>query len=193
MTKLIQEKYKFIIAIFIITLTIYLSSNNNKAQVNNVIGGDFQLINQEGQYRELKDFKGKYNLVFFGFTNCEMVCPTALNNLSLSYNELTSKQQNKLNVIFITVDPKRDKVARLKEYLKNFSAPIIGLTGSKKAINNVADKYKIYIENVKIAENKFTINQTSFIYLLNQEGQFIDHFAHNVDIDMLSEKLNDIL
>ena len=194
MLKSFKSKIKYIISIFLIfAIFILIVKKPESIEDGVVIGGDFNLVNQYGETKTLADFKNKYSLVFFGFTNCEMICPTSLNNMSLLYNKLNQQQKNNLNIIFVTIDPQRDDPARLKEYLANFSAPITGLTGSKEAINLIKDKYKIYAEEANMGKSKLTINHSSFIYLLNQEGKFIDHVGHDFKIDMLHNKLNNIL
>ena len=194
MLKSPKSKIKYIISIFLISsIFIFFATKPENTEKSLVIGGNFNLVNQYGETKTLADFKNKYSLVFFGFTNCEMICPTSLNNMSITYEKLTKAQKEKLNIIFITIDPKRDTIPVLNDYLQSYLAPITGLTGSKEAINNVAKKYRIYAEEVEVEKNKFTISHTSFIYLLNEEGEFIDHFGHNFEIDMLYNKLNNLL
>ncbi len=190
----IKFKYLLILSLIIILCSILIySKSNTELEYNEAIGGDFALTNQYGVINTLDSFKNKYSLIFFGFTNCDMICPTSLNNMSLLYNKLSKKQKDNLNMIFVTIDPQRDNPERLKQYLANFSAPITGLTGSKKAINLVKENYKIYAQKADIGQNKLTINHSSFIYLLNKEGKFIDHVGHDFEIDMLYDKLNNIL
>ncbi len=196
MIKLTNIKFKYLLFFLVIIILYSISTRLKSApelEYNDAIGGDFTLTNQHGKIKTLNNFKDKYSLIFFGFTNCDMICPTSLNNMSLLYNKLNQQQKNNLNIIFVTIDPQRDDPARLKEYLANFSAPITGLTGSKEAINLIKDKYKIYAEEANIGKNKLTINHSSFIYLLNKEGKFIDHVGHDFKIDMLHNKLNNIL
>lgn len=194
MLKSFKSKIKYIISIFLIfAIFILIVKKPESIEDGVVIGGDFNLVNQYGETKTLADFKNKYSLVFFGFTNCEMICPTSLNNMSITYEKLTKTQKEKLNIIFITIDPKRDTIPVLNDYLQSYLAPIIGLTGTKEAINNAAKKYRIYAEEVEVEKNKFTISHTSFIYLLNEDGKFIDHFGHNFEIDMLYNKLNNLL
>lgn len=194
MLKSPKSKIKYLISIFLISsIFIFFATKPENTEKSLVIGGNFNLVNQYGETKTLADFKNKYSLVFFGFTNCEMICPTSLNNMSITYEKLTKTQKEKLNIIFITIDPKRDTIPVLNDYLQSYLAPITGLTGTKEAINNVAKKYRIYAEEVEVEKNKFTISHTSFIYLLNEEGKFIDHFGHNFKIDMLYNKLNNLL
>ena len=158
------------------------------------IGGPFQLIDHNGNRVSEKTYAGKHLLVFFGFTYCPDICPAALQKVSVVMEKLGSKANN-LKPLFISVDPERDTVAQLKLYMSNFDNRIVGLTGSTKQI---ADAVKVYRAYAKKREDPstsggYTMDHSSFIYLMAPDGDFITHFTHVSPIDKMVERLTDAL
>ncbi|XVN41163.1 MAG: SCO family protein [Rickettsia endosymbiont of Argas persicus] len=142
------------------------------------IGGDFELIDQNGDVFNSDELKGKLSLIYFGFTNCPDICPTSLNKISKVVEVLT---KNKIEVVpvFITIDPDRDTPAVLKEYLKHFHTKFIGLTGNDKQIKNVADKFKIYYAKAASEsdnDQNYMLDHSSFTYLMDKNGKYLKHF-----------------
>src|SRR5262249_54242137 len=107
------------------------------------IGGTFHLTDQNGKTVTEDNLKGKWQLVFFGYTHCPDACPTALNEISLALDKLGSKAKS-VGVVFITVDPERDTQASIKSYLESFDAPVVGLTGTTTEIAQAAKNYRVY-------------------------------------------------
>src|SRR5438094_9756717 len=103
----------------------------------NAIGGPFHLIDQNGKAVSDADLKGKWQLVFFGYTHCPDACPTALNEMALALDQLGEKR-GEIQVVFITVDPDRDTPDVMKSYVQSFDAPIIALTRSPDAVAHAA-------------------------------------------------------
>ena len=126
-------KKKIILIVFALSLIfVFLYKNQNNSS-NSQIGGNFELTNHLGQKVTNESFNGYYRLVFFGFTNCPDFCPNTLNNIGIIIDEI---DKNDLLVpIFITVDPERDTVLKLKNYLSNFNSKIIGLSGTNLQID----------------------------------------------------------
>jgi protein SCO1/2 len=148
------------------------------ADENVQIGGDFVLTDQNGNEFNSKMMKGRMSLVYFGFTYCPDICPTSLQKLS---NVLSTLEKYQIDVlpIFITVDPKRDTPALLKEYLGHFHPKFIGLTGDEDIIKKVADLYKVFYAKVDTQgqeENKYMIDHSSFVYLMDKNGKYMKHF-----------------
>jgi len=140
------KKKIILLVVFSLTLVLlfFYKNHNNKSHIQ--IGGDFELTNHLGQKTTNDSFNGYHRLVFFGFTNCPDFCPNTLNNIGIVINQIDKKDQ--LVPIFITIDPERDTVAKLKKYLTNFHPKIIGLTGTNKQIKSVKTKYKIFSKKV---------------------------------------------
>ncbi len=157
-----------------------------------LVGGAFELTDQNGNKFTEQNLIGKYSLVYFGFTNCPHICPLALSNMSLALNELGGKAKD-IQIVFITADPKRDTVERLKEFLGNFNAPIVGLTGTDEALAKANSAYKVYAEKLSAdAKGNYDINHTSIIYIMDKNGKFVSHFNHETKVADIVKKLKDI-
>ncbi len=188
-------------AVIIITAFIYTINKTKKPfnaeeYQNRFIGGEFNLINQYGQKTNLSHLKNKFSLLYFGFSSCLSICPNSLNLITTATNKLKKKQQEKLNLVFISVDPDRDTVAVLQKYIKNFHKNFIALTGSNKNIKEITNKYKIYAsKNYYDPDNKnsYMVNHSNLIYLLDEDGIFIDHFSGNSELAEIYNKLNHLL
>ncbi|WP_320157473.1 MULTISPECIES: SCO family protein [unclassified Wolbachia] len=144
------------------------------------IGGDFSLINQDGQILRSSDFKDKYMMIFFGFSSCKRICPMNLGIISETLAKLDEKTNNKLKTFFITVDPERDSTERLKEFQQQFDHRIQMLTGEREKIDEVVAKYKVYASKVDGEEE---INHSSIIYLIGPGGKYVTHFAADLNSD----------
>src|SRR5213593_3400948 len=117
------------------------------AQQIAAIGGPFKLIDQNGQMVTDQDLKGRPFLVFFGFTHCPDVCPTTLFEVSEVLRRL-GPDADKVNALFVTVDPERDTPAALKDYLASFDPHLRGLTGDADAIAGILKGYRVYARKV---------------------------------------------
>jgi len=150
---------------------------NGERQGESPIGGDFTLLGANGQ--EVKDasFRGKYMLVFFGFTACPDICPTTLATLSSVLESLGEKAAQVVPV-FISVDPARDTPAVIKEYLTHFDPRIVGLTGTSAQVEQVASAYKVYYAKAEDGdEQNYMINHSGYIYLMAKDGTYLRHFS----------------
>ncbi|WP_168464580.1 SCO family protein [Wolbachia endosymbiont of Ctenocephalides felis wCfeT] len=144
------------------------------------IGGDFSLINQDGQIVQSSDFQDKYMMIFFGFSSCKKVCPMNLGIISETLAKLDEKTNDKLQTFFITVDPERDTVEKLKGFHDQFDHRIQMLTGNREAIDEVIEKYKVYSSKVGGEED---INHSSIIYLIGPGKEYVTHFAADLSSD----------
>tara|TARA_B100000989_G_C19489794_1_gene449242 strand:+ start:311 stop:922 length:612 start_codon:yes stop_codon:yes gene_type:complete len=141
------------------------------------IGGNFVLMDQNEKVFN-SSFIKKYKLIYFGYTYCPDVCPFDILKLDRLFSENTELKQ-KIVPIFITVDPKRDSVEIIKNFLENFSVKIVGLTGTANQIDVVLKQYKIYrkfSEDINFNDD-YLINHTSLFYLVNENDQYIQHFS----------------
>ncbi len=171
--------------------SVDISTSEDKSS-DVTIGGEFSLTDQNGNNFTQENLKGKYSLVYFGFTHCPMICPTALSAISLAMDQLGDKAVN-FQPVFITTDPDRDDVARMKEFLANFNSSMIGLTGSKDELNKVTSAYKVYAEKiVKKGEKNYDINHSSIIYVMDRDGNYLTHFNHETLAEDIVKKLNEI-
>ncbi len=141
------------------------------------IGGPFALTDQNGVMRTEKDYRGKYMLVFFGYTYCPDVCPTTLAVMSAALDKLGARA-DKIVPLFITVDPKRDTPEKLKSYLGSFGPRFVGLTGDSKDIAEVAKEYRVYYREHP-AENggEYTVDHSGVVYLMDPGGAFLANYS----------------
>ena len=138
------------------------------------IGGPFTLEGSNGKPVSDRDFRGKYMLVYFGYTYCPDVCPTTLNAVADALDKLGPKA-NQLRPIFITVDPQRDTPDVMKQYTGAFSPDLIGLTGTPDQISKVAQEYRVYYAKhvTGPGPNDYSMDHSSIIYLMGPDGNFI--------------------
>lgn len=153
------------------------------------IGGKFELIDQDGNKFSSDQMNGHLSLVYFGFTYCPDICPTTLNKLS---SVIATLEKYKIDImpIFITIDPKRDTSALLKEYLGHFHSNFIGLTGSDEDLKHAADLYKVFYTRSEAAEhsdNNYMIDHSSFVYLMDKNGKYMKHFYMNTPEEEIIE------
>jgi protein SCO1/2 len=144
------------------------------------IGGNFELTNQDGKVVHDAEYREKLMLVYFGYTYCPDMCPTGLQSMSLALNQL-GLDAKKVAPLFITVDPTRDTVAKLKTYVSEFSPDIQGLTGNDRQIADVAAKYQVYYaKGEQVDEHDYVMDHSSLIYLMGKDGSFITTFPEDV-------------
>ena len=140
------------------------------------IGGSFRLTDQNGKTITDQDLKGHPFLVFFGFTHCPEVCPTALFDISEILGRL-GPDAEKVNALFITVDPERDTPEKLKEYLSSFNPRLIGVGGDADALAAVAKAYRVYYKKIPLKDGDYTMDHTAIVYLMDKNGQFVAPFS----------------
>lgn len=133
--------------------------------------GDYALIDQNGDAVSSEQFKGKVQLVYFGFATCPDVCPMALGRMSAALNELPKSARNKIVPVFITVDPERDTPDALKAYLQ-FDDRILGLTGSPEAAKTARESFKVYASKVELPDSAagYTMDHASHFFVVDRAG-----------------------
>ena len=131
---------------------------------------EFQLTDHNGQPRSLKDFKGKVVVVFFGYTQCPDVCPTSMVELA-EVKKLLGPQGDKLQGLFVTLDPERDRPALLKAYMANFDPSFLALYTSVEKLPDVAKEFKIYYKKVDgPTPTSYTLDHSAGSYVFDPEG-----------------------
>ena len=145
---------------------------------SSAIGGPFQLTAQDGRSVTEKDLRGGPSLVFFGFTHCPDVCPTALYEIGLIYKAM-GKDGDRLKTYFVTVDPERDTPSVIKDYLSGFDARITGLSGAPDAVLAAEKAYRVYAKKVPLETGGYTMDHTALIYLMDGKGRFLSSL--NID------------
>ena len=156
------------------------------------IGGPFRLVDQDGRTVTDADLKGKWSLVYFGYTHCPDACPTALNDIAIALDELGSKR-SAVRPVFITVDPERDTPEVLKAYVTAFDAPILALTGTPEEVAQAAKGYRVYYAKHPEAGGDYSMDHSSVIYVMDPEGRFTASFTHQSAPEEIAERLKKLL
>ena len=156
-----------------------------------VVGGPFTLVDHTGKTVTERDFAGRFMLVSFGFTYCPDVCPNTLTLMTETLNRLGDKGDRVVPML-ITIDPERDTVEQLKEYVRHFHPRLVALTGTVEQVADVARKYRVYYAKVRpegSGEQEYLMDHTALIYLMGPDGQFRTHFPHTTDVDAMTRRL----
>ncbi len=152
------------------------------------------LTNQHGKRFKLEDLRGKPSVVHFGFTSCAVVCPTMLNGIA-DYMRKLGERAQRLNFVFVSVDPERDTAATLKEYIGHFDGRIIGVTGSPSGIAALADAFGARYEKRAIEGGGYEVAHVIFAYLLDKSGNKVGtlYMGSESKSDAVMEKLNGLI
>jgi protein SCO1/2 len=155
-----------------------------------LIGGPFALTDQNGKTVTDQDFRGRFMLVFFGFTHCPDICPAELQVMSQSLDALGPKAEEVVP-IFITLDPERDTPEVMGAYVKNFGPRVMGLTGSPESIATAAKAYRIAYSKFQQdpASSDYSIDHSALVYLMGKDGEYVTHFAYGTPPDKMTEGL----
>jgi protein SCO1/2 len=137
------------------------------------IGGAFRLTAHDGRSITDKDMLGSPTVVFFGYTHCPDVCPTALFEMTQVYTALGA-DADKLKTYFVTIDPERDDQALLNLYLSSFDPHIVGLTGSAAEIQTIVKAYRVYARKIEDkSSGGYLMDHTALVYLMDKNGKFV--------------------
>ncbi len=152
------------------------------------VGGPYQLIDQYGHARGSADFRGKYVLIYFGYSNCPDVCPTTLAVMSDALDKM-GMDANRIVPVFITIDPERDTPAVLKLYMASFGPRFVGLTGSVSAIAAVEKEYRVYAKKQPLPGGKYGMDHSSVIYLIGPDGKLVTFYDELIPAADLAKDL----
>lgn len=159
-----------------------------------LIGGPFSLVGADGKPVTDRDFRGRYMLIFFGFTHCPDICPAELQVIAQALEQLGDKAK-KVVPIFITLDPERDAPEAMANYVKSFGPNFVGLTGSPEAIAAAAKAYRVAYSKVenKASADDYSVDHSALAYLMDPEGRYVTHFSYGLSADQMAEKLEKLL
>lgn len=154
------------------------------------IGGAFALKDQTGKTRTETDFRGQLMLVYFGFTYCPDICPTDLQQIGLAMDQLGADAKD-VQPLFVTLDPERDTVEHLAQYVSLFHPKLLGLTGSIADTMKAADAYRVYYKRVSTGSkpDDYTVDHSAFIYLIDRDGKYLGFFPPGTDAPKMVEMI----
>lgn len=146
-------------------------------------GGDFTLDSQRGKV-SLSDYDGRVRLLYFGYTFCPDVCPGSLQRIGAAFKKLNEEELKKVQAFFISVDPDRDGLKKLDDYSRYFHPQIIGMTGTKAQIDDIAKRYDVtYRKSEGSSPESYLVDHTGYIFVLDKKGKIRDYLPHVVKID----------
>ncbi len=159
-------------------------------QIDQAFRPEFTLADAQGQARSSADFRGKYQLIFFGFTNCPDVCPTTLSEVAQVMDDLGSDAE-KVQPLFISIDPERDRKLGLAEFTSAFHPSILGLAGDAAATKAAADSFRIFFEREDdaAAPDGYTMSHSPALYLVGPEGDWIRQYTYGTPANEILDDL----
>ena len=156
------------------------------------LGGAFHLVDQNGRPVSDQDLHGKPTVMFFGYTYCPDVCPTTLTDMT-AWLKALGPDADRLNMVYVTIDPDRDTPARLKSYLTAFDPRIRGLTGAPQAVAQAAHDYAVFYQKVPVQGGEYTMDHSTIIYLIDAQGHTTDLVQYGTPRDQVVASLKKLL
>jgi len=158
------------------------------------IGGPFTLVDHTGATVTEADFRGKAMLIYFGYTYCPDICPFSLQAMAAAMDQLSADERARIQPVLITVDPERDTVEQLSQYVQSPAFPdnLVGLTGTEDQIADVTSAYRVVYRRAGEGDD-YLMDHSSIIYLMDAEGEFVDVFTHGTDPQAMAARLQDFL
>jgi protein SCO1/2 len=194
-------KFTFLRTCCIAVILMTLAACSPKPEFKNIditggtaFGKDFSLLDPDGKVRTLADFKGKVVVMFFGYTQCPDVCPTTLTEMQ-QVMTLMGPQSDKVQVLFVTVDPERDTAAILKQYVPSFDPSFLGLRpADEAALEKVTKEFKIYYKKVAgTSPGSYTMDHTAGSYAFDPQGRLRLYIKHAQGPETLAHDLKELL
>lgn len=156
------------------------------------VGGPFQLIDTSGKAVTEQDLLGRPTLMYFGFTYCPEVCPTTLTAVT-QWLDLLGRDADRMNVVFVSLDPERDTPEAMKTYLSNFDPRIRGLTGTVAQVAEAAKAYRVFYRKVPTSDGSYTVDHSTAVYLFDAKGRFVAPIAYGVSAESAVPRLKELV
>jgi len=165
-----------------------------KAVGQSKIGGNWSLVDHQGEVKTRASFKGKYLLIYFGFTFCPDVCPVELKKMAHVVDRLDKelKRPDLIQPLFISLDPWRDSVDQIRTYVKQFHPRLLGLTGTPAQCEEIAKNFRVFVDarnKEREFEEDYVVDHSIWVYMLDKEGKYADIFGVDLDGDDVVEKV----
>ena len=159
-----------------------------------VVGKPFTLIDQDGRTVTEETYRGKWLLVYFGYTHCPDTCPMALGNIDAALAQLDAGTRARIQAIFVTVDPERDTPAVMKDYVGAFpEAGIIGLSGTPEQVMMIEKAYRVFVQRHDAHDGDYSMDHTSVIHIVDPTGRFAGLVSDLMGPDRLAARLRQLV
>jgi protein SCO1/2 len=152
------------------------------------IGGPFTLVDDTGAQVSEADLKGKPTVMYFGYTFCPEVCPTTLTDL-VQWMQMIGRDADRLNYVFVTVDPERDTPKVMHDYVSAFDPRIRGLTGTSEQIAKVTKEYGVYYKRISTSDGGYVMDHSAVLYMMDQNVRFVGVIRYQEDTAKAVAKL----
>lgn len=182
----------FVVAVVVAAVALNRAARSDTARQLPQVGGHFALSTADGRRVSDETFRGKWLLVYFGYTSCPDVCPTTLSSMAQALEKL-GPLADKIQPVFITVDPARDTPEIVGEYVKDFDPRFIGLVGSPQEIAAAAKEFRVYYAVRQLGHNEYVIDHSSFIYVLDPNGTFVRLLTGDLPGHQLADELRKLI
>lgn len=183
----------------VLILALYLPAfrpdpNQNTVAGEAAIGGPFTLVDQTGAEVDEQILLGHYSLVYFGFTFCPDICPMTLQTVADAIELIPGQKSELVQPTFISLDPERDTVGVMADYVSHFHPRMVGLTGTMEQVSTVANAYRVFFQKRALEEGEdYTVDHSGFLFLMNRSGRYMGHFGKDVTVDELTTRLRELL
>lgn len=167
---------------------VALSAQRYTPYAQSRIGGPFTMLDTSGRTVTEADLQGRPSAMFFGYTSCPDVCPTTLSSLT-AVLERMGAAADRLQVVFVTVDPDRDTLPRLRDYLSSFDPRIRALAGTRAQTEAMADAYHVHVRRVDTTSGAYTVDHTSTVYLMDAQSRLAGEINYGENEDRMLAKL----
>ena len=170
-------------------------SSSSVAGGMDAFGTPFTLTRDDGQRVTDQDVFDKPTLLYFGYTFCPDICPTSLAATATGLNQLSAEELAQVAVIFISVDPKRDTPARLKEYVEFFHPAIVGITGTAEEVADVSRRYGVFYaeQKVETAGDGYVVDHSSETYVIGRDGRLLGKLPHGAPPEQVVAEIRNVL
>jgi len=192
-----------VMALAVIAVTGWLGwslgpdAEDNRVDLDGAVGGPFELVDSSGRTVRAADFRGRFVLIFFGYTYCPDVCPMTLMQITRAMEELEQKAPNvvaRITPVFISVDPGRDTPDRIAKYLEAFHSSVVGLTGRRAEVRRTATAYAVAFEKgAEDGQGGYLIDHTSNILLMGPDGSYITHFSPRTSAGIMANVIKEAI
>jgi len=156
------------------------------------IGGGFDLLSDTGRRVTDADIRNKPTVMYFGYTYCPEVCPTTLSDLS-HWISMLGPDADKLNYVFVTIDPQRDTQQVMHRYVSSFDKRIRGFTGTPGQIARIAREYRVYYRRIPSPDGSYSMDHSSIVYLMSRDGNFVGTIGYQEDSRLAVDKLRNLV